>query len=355
MKTIHSMRSADMQIYRCPDCSGALAAKGVDAPAMAFIEDGALECGRCGREYDVRNGIPRFMASDNYCRSFGFQWDRHRRTQIDKFNGTTLSRDRFFTTTGWPRELAGKRILEAGCGAGRFTQVALDAGADVWSFDYSDSVDANLANNGHSERFHLFQADIYNIPLKHEFFDKAFCMGVLQHCPDVKRAFMSLLPFLKPGGELVVDCYDKDQRNPATTSLYWLRRFTPRMNLRTLYGLIKASYPMLLFMQRMLNRKTAWGIRRRIPLFRRLPVSLVPIMDYSELYRGKMSRKMIREWSVLDTFDVLSPAHDQPQTLDEIAKWFHEAGLDAIEVRRGGNGIVGKGIKRGSSAQYVGN
>ena len=82
----------------------------------------------------VRN-IPRFVPSESYASSFGFQWNHFDRIQIDKFMHNDLSRDRFNATTGWPPHLDGQRILEAGCGAGRFTQLALETDAEVVSFD----------------------------------------------------------------------------------------------------------------------------------------------------------------------------------------------------------------------------
>jgi 2-polyprenyl-3-methyl-5-hydroxy-6-metoxy-1,4-benzoquinol methylase len=75
-----------------------------------------------------------------------------------------------------------------GSGAGRFTQILLRSGAQVFSGDYSSAV-ANL---------NLFQGDIYHLPVPEAHFDKVFCYGVLQHTPDVKKAFMSLVPYVKP-------------------------------------------------------------------------------------------------------------------------------------------------------------
>ena len=43
--------------------------------------------------------------------------------------------------------------------------------------------------------------------------------------------------------------------------------------------------------------------------------------------------------SVLDTFDALAPAFDQPQSLRTMERWSAEAGLIELTVRRGGNGI----------------
>ncbi|MDR4473462.1 MAG: hypothetical protein MRJ92_12735 [Nitrospira sp.] len=65
--------------------------------------------------------VPRFVPDSGYSENFGEQWNRFRRTQLDKFNGTRAPlQERFYSGTGWsPDELKGARVLEAGCGAGR--------------------------------------------------------------------------------------------------------------------------------------------------------------------------------------------------------------------------------------------
>ena len=70
----------------------------------------------------MTEGVPRFVESDGYAASFGFQWQAHARDQLDSSTGATLSRDRFFRGTGWSAQLPGELILEAGCGSGRFTE-----------------------------------------------------------------------------------------------------------------------------------------------------------------------------------------------------------------------------------------
>jgi hypothetical protein len=93
------------------------------------------------------NGIPRFVPARNYAANFGFQWNRFRRTQLDSGTGLPISRDRFQRATGWSRDtLAGARVLDVGCGAGRFAEVALSLGASVVAIDYSSAVDACRAN-----------------------------------------------------------------------------------------------------------------------------------------------------------------------------------------------------------------
>lgn len=67
------------------------------------------------RSYPVKGGVARFVPDDVYASNFGVQWNTFSRTQLDRYNGTTLSRDRFRLVTGWDlADLAGKRVLDAG-------------------------------------------------------------------------------------------------------------------------------------------------------------------------------------------------------------------------------------------------
>ncbi len=133
------------------------------------IVEGVLKGPAPGEEYQIRNGVPRFVEGQNYADSFGDQWNRYRRLQLDKFNGTDISAKRLFDGTHWDREdLRDQLILDAGCGAGRFTQVLLDAGARVCALDISEAVEACYANNGPNPRLSVVQADVYALPLRRE-------------------------------------------------------------------------------------------------------------------------------------------------------------------------------------------
>src|SRR5690349_9185686 len=81
-----------------------------------------------GNKFPVIRGVPRFVDENNYTDNFGFQWNKFAKTQIDReTKNSHFSKERFFTATEWDKQdLAGKNILEAGSGAGRFTQIVLD-------------------------------------------------------------------------------------------------------------------------------------------------------------------------------------------------------------------------------------
>jgi hypothetical protein len=52
---------------------------------------------------------------------------------------------------------------------------------------------------------------------------------------------------------------------------------------------------------------------------------------------------MLREWAHLDTFDMLSPRYDYPQTLETVCRWGAEAGLVEFEAERCEHGIAIRG------------
>ncbi len=266
----------------------------------------------------------------HYTHSFGFQWLQHAKAQLDSVTGLPISRNRPFSVTGWPERMESQNILEAGSGAGRFTEVLLSTGAEVWLFDASEAVEANRANNENHSNLHLFRSDINALPRDIGLFNKVLCLGVLQHTLDPKKSFQALVAFVKPGGEIVIDVYKKTW----TAILSWkffLRPLTKRLPPRFLYTcicmLVPMFLPILCFAKKIGGRSVA---------------HLFPFVEYSEL---GLPTSLNCEWAILDTFDMYSPCYDKPQTLATVHRWFEEAELVAIDVRYGPNGIVGKGRK----------
>ena len=266
------------------------------------------------------NGAYRVETDENYTDNFGFEWNLFHQTQLDSFSGTNISKKRFFATTRWGRDMEGEKILEVGCGAGRFTEVVLkNTKANLYALDYSNAVDANFRNNGPSERLRLFQADMFKMPFNENSFDKIFCFGVLQHTPDFKRALRSMARVLKPGGELVVDFYPIKGWYTKLNAKYFLRPFLKRMDHDKLLAVIKRSVPSL---------KKVYFFNKQNGLSRLN--RFVPISEMPEALKNCLNDKEIEEWMLLDTFDMFSPAFDKPQRLSTVRKWFIE--LDFINV-----------------------
>lgn len=321
------MKYEFVELLRCPKTGQRLTLQGVDG-AQQETDAGWLVSEDGHHRYPVRDGIPRFVPASNYAESFGFQWNRHARTQLDSHSGLPVSHDRIWTAIGSKVDLHGQRVLEAGSGAGRFTEVLAASGAEIVTFDYSSAVDANARNQAPSPRLHFFQGDIFHIPLAEGSFDKVLCLGVLQHTPDPHAAFRSLVKYVRPGGQLVIDSYT---RNFAAL-LQWkylLRPITKRLRKETLYRFIERATPPLVPVAKWLRSLAGrWGAR------------LVPIVEYSHL---GLPPALNVQWAILDTFDMYSPAHDHPQTLESVTRWFNREGFVEIDVRRGLNGVVGSG------------
>lgn len=323
------MRPKDLDEYRCPTCAkGTFSLMETVESDSEAVQKGRLRCAQCADTFEIREGIPRFVPTDNYASSFGMQWNLHARTQLDSHTGLSISRDRLFRVTGWPERMPGERILEAGSGAGRFTEHLLSTGAEIYSFDYSSAVEANAANHGDRPNLHLFQGNIYHIPFPPGGFDRVLCLGVIQHTPDPEAAFRCLAAQVRPGGELAIDVYARR----LSALLHWrflLRPLTRRMDKARLYRIIERVTPALLPLAVLLRR-----------LFGRAGARLMPIVEFSDL---GLSPELHRQWAILDTFDWYSPAYDFPQTLDTVRHWFDTAGFVDVVVENGPNGIIGRG------------
>jgi 2-polyprenyl-3-methyl-5-hydroxy-6-metoxy-1,4-benzoquinol methylase len=271
-----------------------------------------LLCADCGKEYPSLNGVVRFVSAENYAGSFGFQWKIHARTQLD--NGTShRSEDAFRRRTGFrPEDLAGKLVLDVGCGMGRFAEVATRWGAHVVGIDLSLACEVaaeNLADRNTS----IFQADVFQLPFAEHSFDFIYSIGVLHHTPDCEQAVKVLPKFLKPGGRLAVWLYSSYNPWYRMSDVY--RKVTRRMPQKLLYKLCHGAVPLY----------GAHQVLRRIPLIGK-PVSkatawLIP-----------MSFDRNAEWRVLDTFDWYSPWYQSKHSYEEVFRWFESCGLEDLHV-----------------------
>src|SRR5260370_30748487 len=115
-----------------------------------------------GERVPIFSGTPRFVSSDDYAAAFGLQWNLHAGTQLDSRTGAHLTELRLVRCAGLPLEqFAGLRVLEAGCGAGRFTELLVGAGALVHSIDFSAAASAtNPRNIGAPPHYALAHPDL---------------------------------------------------------------------------------------------------------------------------------------------------------------------------------------------------
>lgn len=312
------MKTFLLNILVCPFCKRVLK---LSEPKYSDgeIESGILGC-NCGRAYPVSNGIPRFVDSDSYVENFSFEWNRFNKTQLDSFNRTKISQTRFREVTGFgPEQLNGKLVLEAGCGMGRFLEVASKTADHVVGIDLSFSVDAAMSNLKGLSNVHLVQANIFNMPFKENIFDLIYSIGVLHHTPDPKEAFSRLPKFLSKNGTISIWVSPRSRLSwlPKATNI--ARLFTARMDSQLLLKLIQRFAPLVLPFV-------------RTPFIGRfLKGWVIPVCDY----KGELplNKEQLLEWSILDTFDLLSPRYLYSYSTQEIKNWFIEAGLSDIKTR----------------------
>jgi len=321
------------KILRCPN-SGQVLILESEQSAGEDVTSGWLVSKDGKHRYPIFNGIPRFVPESNYADNFGMQWNKFRQTQLDSYSGYPISSDRFWKATGWtPADIAGQWVLDVGCGAGRFAEVALKAGAKVVALDYSSAVDACYANLKQYPNLYVVQGDIYALPFPKEFFPFVYSLGVLQHTPNVFKSFSALPPVVSPGGgKLCTDFYWKRFRTMCH-SKYLIRPITKRLKQQTLFRLLKTITPSLLKTSQFLGA---------IPIVGKFIKRIVPVADYTGVYPLKMNQ--LEEWALMDTFDMLAPQYDNPQSATTIRSWMENAGLKEVEVFQA-NLLVVRGIK----------
>lgn len=287
-----------------------------------------------GHSYPIIRGIPRFVDAENYCDDFGDQWNMFPKTQLDSFTGLDNSETRLARCLrGNLASLTDKKVLEAGSGAGRFTEVLLKYDAVVDSFDYSNAVEANAKNNGHYANLVLAQADIRKMPFPKASYDYVICLGVLQHTPNPEESIARLWEMARPGGALVVDHYLWRWRNilppPVGGAETVYRQLVLRIPKNRRFKFVKA----------LVDFWFPWHWRCRDSLFmQRILRRVSPIHFYYPHYKLR-DRQMYYEWALLDTHDGTTDFYKHHRKPIQIKKLFEEIGASDIVVEIGGNGI----------------
>jgi 2-polyprenyl-3-methyl-5-hydroxy-6-metoxy-1,4-benzoquinol methylase len=294
-----------------------------------------LRCGD-GHRYSSRLGIPRLVGSEhNYADGFGEQWKKFRSTQLDSYSKTSISRDRLRRCLGdelWQAlDQPGRyEVLEAGCGAGRFTEVLLKLpGVSLTSTDFSAAVEPNQENCPQSDRHRVIQCDINAAPFKSGQYDVVVCLGVIQHTSNPEQTIANLYEQVKPGGSLVIDHYTHTLSR--YTKLTWLllrpilKRLPPERGMAVTGMLTKIFFP--------LHR----AVRRR----RWLQVLLSRISPVTTFFYAlpQLDDRLQYEWAFLDTHDGLTDYYKHLRTASRLRRTLVRLGAQDIWVEKGGNGV----------------
>ncbi len=295
---------ADLQdILRCLSCGAALESD----QSEGFV------CTGCKRAYSKVNGIVRFVDAQHYAASFGFQWHRYQKTQLDHDEVRESDRQFRMKTALRPEELKGKLVLDVGCGMGRFAEVATRWGARVVGIDLSAAAEV-AAKNLADRDFVAFQADVFALPFAPESFDVIYSVGVLHHTPDCEAAVKALAKYLKPGGTLAVWLYS-GYNKWYRFSDFW-RRFTHRMKPQTLHGILKVAVPVFYNLNQGL---------RKVPL-------VGPSVAGAIHHVFPVNRQKEPEARMLDTFDWYSPKYQSKHTYEQVFRWYEAMGMEDMHI-----------------------
>jgi SAM-dependent methyltransferase len=324
-----------LEYLACPGCGGE-APFDVEISAQhadGEIEEGVLTCPACDAQYPVTGGIPRFVdQADDYCDNFGFQWQQWREIQIDRLSDHHLSETRFLSDTGWdPEWIRGKLILDGGCGAGRFADIAASLGARVVACDLSAAIDAcSETTSGHEGRVNCVQASLFELPFRKDLFDGIYCLGVIQHTPDPERVVRELAGCVKPGGRIAVNFYEEGLWRRLQIVKYALRLVTPRLKIDTTLRLSRLLVAMLFPLTAFLSK---------IPKLRILN-HFIPI---AAVHAPELTREQQYQWTLLDTFDWYSPRYELRQKYRRISQVLEASGMIRLDASPG----IVRGIKAG--------
>jgi SAM-dependent methyltransferase len=194
----------------------------------------------------------------------------------------------------------------------------------VAAFDLSDAVEACRANLAPDPPL-VCQASIYEPPFRAGSFDFVYCIGVVQHTPDPLQAVRSLCRLVRPGGRIALWIYEDDWKS-YVGSLGFRRllrplvnRLSPPAQLGFVRALVSTFFPVL------------W-LLKPLGLPGRAAIRMMPIAG-AHLLSLPLGRPEFRDWVLLDTFDMYTPAYDQPQHYAAVAETLAAEGFDEIQRR----------------------
>jgi SAM-dependent methyltransferase len=344
------MRRTLLDIILCPTCRSSFTLAAFASEGTEVL-DGALTCTACAATYPVIAGVPRLLPSDLLARMRSrypaffaahpefIAADADSRTSAFADTLESFTRQRLDLPPPGPElaaqwranlerclgaaldgeSLAGKLVLDVGCGFGRHMYVAAHEGAEVVGIDLSGGVDRVYAVTRALGRCHVVQGNVFDRPLRDDHFDVVWSFGVLHHMPDPRAGFRTIVPFAKSdGGRVVTWVYGYDgmalsYRLSHMRSLHrWTRRWSGAARVRA-SAAVAGALSLLYWEPLRLVRRL--GLRSLVERF--------PLTDYVD-----------HSWRtrIAGVHDRLSTPITHFHDLLELSDWYRSAGLDRICV-----------------------
>jgi SAM-dependent methyltransferase len=315
------MRRAFAASLRCPACRSALSLE----PTVEqddVVREGSLRCG-CGRGFPVSGGVPRLLpetaAQDAISRRtqalFGDEWQRFPellRVHADIFG--------WYFEGNSPIAWTGLRVLDAGCGMGRWLHFACENGAHIVGMDVSAAVDVAAQREG--ARADFVQADLRCPPFPPASFDLVYSFGVVHHLADPPSAVRSLAMLVRPGGTLRLYVYrslaDEGRARRAllgiVTAVRWFTTRLPTDLLHAFSWTVSAVATAAFLVPRRALRRSRLGDRITRGL---------PLVQYTDV-----PFRML----VAEQFDRFGAPLEGRYRRDEVEGWLRGAGLEIVAI-----------------------
>jgi SAM-dependent methyltransferase len=297
------VREGLVSVLACPQCRSALEVSERLAAGEDTLVEGTLRGRSCAHAFPVVGGVPRLFAPDvapPRVPEFDRQWRHYGRLrrlfgkderEMRRNLGNARMGSRI--TTAW---YAGRTVLDAGCGHGRYVRAFRALGATAVGLDASPEA-ARAAGREDDPRAQHVQGDVRRLPFRDGSFDLAFCDGVLHHTDDPAGGFAELVRVTRPGGAVYA----------------WL--YPPESRLReAVMG-------------------TARALTTRLPgaALRFLSFALAPATLFVRSYSG--TRFLRATWAECAqvVHDWLAPRRQSHHSYEEVAGWARAAGLEDLE------------------------
>jgi len=120
--------------------------------------------------------------------------------------------------------LAGRRVLDVGCGKGRFARVLREEQpeAEIWGLDISEKMLRFVP-----EGIHTRAGSMTELPFPDGFFDGAYATESLEHAVEIEKSVSEICRVVKPGGRIAIIDKNAEQWGRLSTP-EWERWFTPK-------------------------------------------------------------------------------------------------------------------------------
>jgi uncharacterized protein YbaR (Trm112 family)/SAM-dependent methyltransferase len=347
------MQKRLLDIIACPNCRGTLSLNSVSKiEDKNIIISGELKCIGCTSKYSIINGIPRLMPTptnsdkeivlketrtvEHFHNEFTVFSEGNKdldppkvleyyffsRTGIDPTIYTEINGD--FSRTFIPIEevtytpnasvLAGKVVLDAGCGPGRLTKVAASKAEYVVGLDLGAHIDRAARYCKDLNNVDFVQGSVLNPPFRHESFDYIFSIGVLHHTPDPQKGCFELVKLVKDKGAISIWVYPPEYwggplRKPISKQIHsYLSKLSPDKALNICANWL---YPIGRIQMKLASRR--WSKLLTAPLF------LLNIPRHPQ-----------KEEMIATIYDYYCPLYISTHTYEELLGWLKAAGCKSL-------------------------